>query len=238
MKKLIEKKEEALEENYRKQNDLLQDEKAALESKRKELNDREPQHERRRLREHLTERLQTTISQPRVETGIIERRSNYFYLGTGLIFVIISAFFAYIADDTLNINSASFWAQTMKSVISGVAGAAFAWAGLSGLKTSATDTRKYEQNIQRYAFDMDRASWIVETILQMNSIEKSQLPDEWLEAVCQGLFISEDRKINETSSLEAFSALFDATASAKIGTNGIEFEVDKKGAKKLAKASE
>ena len=127
-----------------------------------------------------------------------------------------------------------FWTASLKSLVAGIAGAAFAWARLSGMKNSAKSSREYEQQIQRYAFDMDRASWIVETILQMNSSEISQIPDEWLEAVCRDLFSSSGKKTEETNSLEAFAALFDATAKAKIGTSGIDFEIDRKGAKRIA----
>jgi hypothetical protein len=81
---------------------------------------------------------------------------------------------------------------------------------------------------------MDRASWVVETILQMNSAEKSEVPDEWLEAVCRDLFVTTAQSREESRPLDAFAALFDATAKARIGTNGLEFEIDRKGAKKLA----
>jgi hypothetical protein len=136
--------------------------------------------------------------------------------------------------DTLADGSAAFWARTAKSVASGAVGAAFAWAGLSGLKASAIALREHEKSVERYAFDMDRASWVVETLLQMNFVEQAEVPNEWLEAVCRDLFVTSGHKAEESRSLEAFAALFDATAKARIGTNGIEFEVDRKGAKKLA----
>lgn len=205
-----------------------------LEQRRKELNDREPQHERRRLREHLTDQLRTVIAEPRIETQKNERSSSYFYILAGIFFVAVSIFFAMNADIKLTAGSAAFWAQTLKSFASGVAGAAFGWAGLSGLKAAALAAREYEQNVQRYAFDMDRASWVVETILQMNAIEKANVPDEWLEAVCRDLFSIGGKGSEETKPLEAFAALFDATAKARLGTNGLEFEIDRKGAKKLA----
>jgi hypothetical protein len=68
----------------------------------------------------------------------------------------------------------------------------------------------------------------------MNTSEKATVPDEWLENVCRDLFVNKERDSKEHRSLDAFAALFDATAKARIGTNGIEFEVDRKGARKLA----
>jgi hypothetical protein len=227
-------RETALEAKFARQNDDLETQKAELESRRTELNDREPQHERRRLREHLTERLQSTIAQPSEKTVQRERFSHYLYLMAATVFVTLSASLTLFQTPGTGAGSPAFWMLSIKSLLSGAAGAAFAWAGLSGLKTTAIADRDYEQSIKRYAFDMDRASWVVETILQMNSSEKATVPDEWLENVCRDLFVNKERDSKEHRSLDAFAALFDATAKARIGTNGIEFEVDRKGARKLA----
>lgn len=224
----------ALETEAAEKMSLLGKREAELEARRQELNDREPQHERRRLREHLTTRLQEEISRPNKETKAWENGSHFLYLAAGFLFVLLSVGLTLAAnlDDTTG--SYSFWAYTVKSLAAGVAGAAFIWAGLAGLKTAAIANRKHEEAIQRYGFDMDRASWIVETILQMNSVEKADVPSEWLESVCRDLFLFQDKPSDENRSLEAFAALFDATARAKIGTNGLEFEVDRKGARRLA----
>jgi hypothetical protein len=212
----------------------LAEKEADLQRRRAELNDREPQHERRRLREHLTDRLQKTIAEPPKESTAREWWSNVLYLAVGAIFVTISIMITLNTDAAAEAGSAAFWARSLKGLASGAAGAAFAWAGLAGLKSSARAARTYEQQMQRYAFDMDRASWIVETILQMNAIEKAQVPEEWLEAVCRDLFLVTGSKRDDARSLESFAALFDATARAKIGTSGIDFEIDRKGARKLA----
>ena len=227
-------REKSLEAKFSRQRDDLEAQKAELELRRTELNDREPQHERRRLREHLTERLQSTIAQPSKERGQRERFSHYLYLIAATVFVSLSAGLTIFQTPEAGTGSAAFWTLSIKSLLSGAAGAAFAWAGLSGLKATAIADRDYEQSNKRYAFDMDRASWIVETILQMNTSEKTTVPDEWLENVCRDLFVNKERDSKEHRSLDAFAALFDATAKARIGTNGIEFEVDRKGARKLA----
>lgn len=212
----------------------LEEQRSALEAKRAELNEREPQHERRELRKSLTERLHSTIANPPTSSGQRERSSSYLYLSVGLLFMAISFGLALLSDVAQTDGSVVFWARSLKSLISGVAGAAFIWAGLSSLKAAAVASRQYEQAMQKYAFDMDRASWTVETILQMNAIEKSQVPDQWLEAVCHDLFASPEVRREEPRSLDALAALLDVTAKAKFGTGGLEFEVDRKGAKKIA----
>lgn len=227
-------RQQSLDEIQSQREQYLAERETELQNRRDELNDREPQHERRRLREHLTLRLQSSIAEPRLQTGVIERRSYYFYLIAGLIFLALSVFLSTNSQNLGTSDTVLLWARLIKAFSAGAAGAAFIWSGLAGLKSSAVATRDYEQSIQRYAFDMDRASWIVETILQMNSAEKSDVPSQWLQSVCRDLFATSYNEENESKSLQAFAALFDATARAKIGTTGIEFEVDRKGAKKLA----
>jgi hypothetical protein len=156
------------------------------------------------------------------------------YASVGLIFIAISIFLTVRLDLSENVQQSLFWANTIKAAVSGVGGAAFIWAGLSGLKGSTESQRRFSQQLQRYSFDMDRASWVVETLLQMNSMESAQVPDVWLEAACRELFAQEPTSDGAGDSLTALAALLDATARAKIGTNGFEFELNKRALRRLA----
>ncbi|MBL4641339.1 MAG: hypothetical protein JKX86_05930 [Verrucomicrobiales bacterium] len=212
----------------------LASEKAKINAWRDEINDREPQHERRRLRETLTGELRSVVGSKPSPSSNREWIVNSGYLVVGLGFVLTSVFLTLGIDGPAP-QSAGFWAIIIKSILAGLGGAAFIWAGLSGLKGAAKSGREYEQQIQRYSFDMDRASWVVETILQMNSTESAQVPDEWLASVCRDLFATTNERPEEGRSLDALAALLDATARAKIGTSGVDFEFDRKAAKQLTK---
>lgn len=219
----------------------LEDERAQLEQRRQELNDREPQHERRRLREDLTRNIGKIL---KGESGNIEskHRSHLFFLLAGalLISVSIALTIQYsVAGDAGQqqdaFRSFPFWITALKGFAAGAAGVALLWAGLSAMKKAEEAERAQSARLQRYSHDMDRASWVVETILQLSSTESAKVPDVWLESVCNGLFSSEPEKSSSSpDSLEALGALLDATARAKIGTNGFEFELDHRGAKKVA----
>lgn len=226
-----------LESSYIARSTELEEQKRALELRRKELNDREPQHERRRLREHLTAKLQEVLAQPKKTANDREWLSGIFYLGIAAVFISISAALSFGLGSSQGPTGGeltAFWVRSVKSLVSGVAGAAFAWAGLANLKSSARAFREYEQQIQRYSFDMDRASWVVETLLQMSSMEKGEIPDQWLEAACRDLFHDSSIRPEEPRSLDALAALLDTTARAKIGSGGFEFELDRKQARELA----
>lgn len=209
----------------------LAKEKEALEAYRLEINDREPQHERRRLREHLTKEIGDSISASQLPSRKSERFVGLLYLICAFVLIILSVLVLTINS---GVDGARFWVNSAKSLVSAVGGAGFAWAGLSQMRSAATATRMFEESALRYKFDMDRASWIVETILQMNAYEQRDIPAAWLESVCRDLFTSQEAAGGEMKSIEALSALFDATAKAKFGTNGVEFEIDRKGAKRLS----
>lgn len=219
-----------LESEYQKRVQALSLKEDELEDRRQELNDREPQHERRRLREILTQQLRESLQAPLKQGHKAENLAYFLYLATAFCFMVPSVLLA--IQPTLG--DADFWAHTLKSVALGIGAAAFAWAGLSGLRSSAIALREHEKTVERYGHDMDRASWVVETILQMGNNEKTNIPDQWLSSVCRDMFSLPEQKHTENKSLEAWAALFDATARAKIGPNGPEFEIDRKGAKKLA----
>lgn len=213
----------------------LDEEKAKLDKLREELNDREPQHERRRLREDLTSELRSFLSQNEKDKKRTNDRSpHYFQVIIGGLLFSFSALLTFQAAMD-NLASDVLWISAIKSALLGAAGVAFAWAGLSGLKKAVSREDEFRREIQRYGYDMDRASWIVETILQMSSLEAQQIPDAWLEAVCEGLFSSPEVQHSDERSLDALAALLDATAKARVGTNGFEFELDKRGLRTAAK---
>jgi hypothetical protein len=212
----------------------LRSEKQKIEDWRKEINDREPQHERRRLREHLTKQLQESIAKPDSDRLKDVRTSHLYYLYFGIFFVLISVVLIAVSQIYPSTTVSAFWSNSVKSLAAGIAGAAFIWAGLSSYKTAALSNRKHEQALEKYAFDMDRASWVVETILQMNFVEKTAVPEQWLESVCTDLFSTSVAEKHKTEPIEALAALLDATAHARFGTNGVEFEINRRGAKKLA----
>tara|TARA_Y100001968_G_C19373589_1_gene726384 strand:+ start:191 stop:1459 length:1269 start_codon:yes stop_codon:yes gene_type:complete len=229
------KRLEKLEEEFEQRNTQLVDERASLEALRKEINDREPQHERRRLREDLTSQLRDFLSPKEEGRAKWNVRSPYYlqaFVGC-ILFFLSAALTAQASFD--NLVSEALWVSAIKSALLGAAGVAFAWAGLSGLKKSVSREDEFRREIQRYGYDMDRASWVVETILQMSSLEAQQIPDVWLQAVCEGLFASPEVQHTDERSLDALAALLDATAKARVGTNGFEFELDKRGLRTATK---
>jgi hypothetical protein len=237
--------EAASDARLEEQRQYLEQDRAELERLRKELNDREPKHERRRLRENLTGDIKSLLQNPPQSAFL---RKNYTYLSfvaTGAFLIIISLFltsdlarFLQAESSAYVVPNAAFIIQAIKSLAAGAGGGAFLWAGLNGMKKSEELARQIYDRLQRYSHDMDRASWIVETLLELNAVESAQVPDVWLEAVCSDLFVdAAGARSTQPDSLEALGALLDATARARVGTDGFQFELERPQARKLARSA-
>ena len=83
--------------------------------------------------------------------------------------------------------------------------------------------------------DVNRASWVIETALEWKSENKAELPPELLEPIAHNLFRSSGEKTDcSDAPLDLPTMLFGASSSLTIkGPNGVEFNLDRKGLKKL-----
>jgi len=227
-------RENELRAELSKEREAIEKERISLEAYRTEIDDREPVHARRALRLSVTNDIKEALSKPYKPFWRTEGKVFYTYIAIGLTLALLSLgiFISGNAGghDDDQFRWFQFWEVLLKGLTTGAAGLAFIWSGLNAWKRSEEAKRSYEQALQRYAFDMDRASWIVETLIQMNRIEKSSIPREWLAGVCNDLFMNKHAEMAKNSEpLDNLSALLKASARAKVGSNGVEFELDRKG---------
>ena len=129
------------------------------------------------------------------------------------------------------------WFLLLRGIFASVGAIAFLIYALQWLRNLYLDDVRVQRELERYSYDINRASWAIETIMEMNSKEGKQLPLAWVEGVCRNLFGAVTNHEKDRSNLESFgSAILRSSAKAKIGTDGLEFELNRKGAKALAKA--
>ena len=93
--------------------------------------------------------------------------------------------------------------------------------------------RRYESN----GDDIDRASFVIETLMEVGEKEKVDVPDAWVEGVCRNLFSDTGDGSSGKVSSDAVTMLLEAISGAKIGPDGTEFSLDRRGARKLAKSA-
>lgn len=87
---------------------------------------------------------------------------------------------------------------------------------------------------QRYGMDINRASWVIETAMEMTTKEGAALPERWIEGACAGLFQADNKKDAEVSSLAALGGVMGLGPEVTIGPTGASFKIPPKGARKAA----
>lgn len=224
----------------------LAEEEKQLEEKRAELDLRRARDARRKLREQIS----TDLKQ-RLEKPVTAKGSTFYRAIVSLVAAMIIAVAVWSAGSAISsIDEIAAKEETL--ALSGPLVFAYArFFGSSALaaflvfyllsylrKTEAEDTR-FERELERFALDINRASWVAETVIEFSDDENGlAVPDAWIQGVTNGLFQS-DRAVSETddNALEALGELLKMGAKLKVGNGGAEVELDSRAAKKTAKSS-
>lgn len=142
-----------------------------------------------------------------------------------------------LADISGSLNT-SGWVLLFKSLVSGfVAAGAFTYAA-SWLRRYYQEDLGQAQELHRLNADVARASWVVEAIHEIQDEAKAELPPAWVEAVTRNLFGAQASRTQVDDAALALRALMGFSAGAKVGPNGAEFEIGRKGAKALSQSEE
>jgi len=177
--------EERREKAHSEAIDALNQKSRQLEEQRAELDLRRARDARRKLREDITNDLKLRL------TKKTNKWSTYVYRG-GV--VLISLFLAFsgvyfaskalgpIAALTETSSSTQIVFAYLRFFICTGAAAVFGFYAMSYLKKNASDDMQFERDLERYALDVDRASWAIETVMEFKDEEDGlTVPDLWLQ---------------------------------------------------------
>lgn len=229
----------------------LEQKRQALEQLRAELDDREHKHVRRELRETITSEIQASIAKP--TSGL---NSGLRYNLLALYFAIFSAaglgYFAFqtqmsiseiaierVVSEDGRISSKpaegiQVYLLYIKLFFSSAASLGLLVYIINWFRSLARDEVTYKRSLEQYVFDINRASWTIETILELSDSELTEIPATWLDRVTNGMFVDGNSDSDEASSLQALAALLNVTTEAEIGPDGPKFRLNKRAAKKAA----
>jgi hypothetical protein len=224
-----------------------------LEARAKELDNRDHMFVRRQLRQDITkdiaERLRAAIVPPGTS-----------YIGWLVLSLAISGsgFLGYISWTSLKefaelagpafsiavdatqasvqTSTAPLWALLGRGSLTGLASVLFLIYAISWLKSIYHDRVRAQRDLERYSIDLNRASWAVETILEANKVGGASLPDGLVASISRNLFGSGGEETDQSS--DALATFLRASARAKFGPNGAEFEMNSRGTNKLAEKIE
>ncbi|WP_204353948.1 hypothetical protein, partial [Yoonia maritima] len=234
----IEQKRVALDETNAQKLVEIADKRTALEKLLQELDDREHKHVRRELRETITNEIKSSL-----ETPSSSARSRTYAMQVTALCLAGAGIFAYLTYSAqASINSVPdglpIYLQYVKIFLSSAATVGFFAYAISWVRKLAVEEATHHRNLEQYAFDMNRASWVIETILELTDAELEELPNTWLESVCSSLFERPNTAAHDTNSLDALAALLNVTTEAEIGPNGPTFKLNRRAAKRAAASGE
>ncbi|WP_443750706.1 hypothetical protein [Asticcacaulis solisilvae] len=213
----------------------------------KSLDNRSHMHARRDMRNNITSELRLRLQKPSVSEEIKSHRNKF----STTCLIMIAVFFASFVVSAIEFyNVTSIGSQNTNVIITvsiRLALSFFAFAGmgfyfLGWLRQTHNDDLRTERDLERYLYDVDRSSWIIETVLEARSKEsedgkQAEIPSEWISGVTHGLFAKSEEKQEGDKAMEILASLFNFSANAKFGPQGPEFELNKGGLKKLGKAA-
>lgn len=228
----------------------LNEREAALEAERKSLDDRQHMHARRALREDINDDLQRRMRQSVLSVSATTTNALISFLSLlGVFFssyVALQSFegfqnvLAAAAAEKAGVSSVSYLmgAEFIRGVLASLGAVGLFLYTISWLRRTYLDQVQQKEELQKYFLDINRASWAIETILEVTEREGRQLPDKWVEGVCHGLFQTAEQKDAEITPMEAWTALLSGSAKVQHGPDGTMLEVSGKDAKKMAKKQE
>lgn len=207
-----------------------------LEDRASELDDRENTHVRRQLQEKMVKVATDSLGQNLLD------RSNQSYQQTRLITIAFAftlltftAFQSFIlANQPANQARDVVIFTEVRIILLGIAAGALIWYVLRLSSARFRQIAKWENDLNRFRLDVERASFLVEGDLEARKHGEGGLPGVMLERFSQGLFANghTDSAGDGDDVGSTLSHLLSRAASVKIGTDGVSVEVDKSGIRK------
>lgn len=210
---------------------------AEVEAERAKLSLQSHMSERRRLLETLTETAREQTSASQLPRGATAMRWGVFFASLAVSGVAgalsFQSFAALSADGT---HTAIDWILLTRGIIGSVVAVGAAVYAAGWLKSFYEADAKAARDLQRFNYDLSRASWIIETVLEVQHEKKGEVPREWIEGVTHGLFDRAQPGGAPDEGAQALAALLGFAGSASFGPEGARIDVGRSGARRLGNA--
>lgn len=127
------------------------------------------------------------------------------------------------------------WLLALRGAVLSAVAIGFIVYLLSFLRRNHDEDVRYHRELQRYGMDINRASWVIETAMEMTSKENAALPEAWVHGACSGLFQAGREKENEVNSLSALGAVMGLGPDVEVSPTGARLSFSGKAARAAAK---
>lgn len=202
------------------------------------LDDRENTHARRELSKSMSK-----IAEQSLESDLLAKSRESYQQNRiiasifALILLMLAAVQSYWTAITTPANSNLIIFGEVRTIGLGAGAAALIWYALRLGSTRFSQISRWENDLNRFRLDVERASFLVEGDLEARKHGDAGLPEVLLERFSQGLFSSgpgdQGREADDIGS--TLGHLLSRAASVKVGTDGVSVEIDKSGIRKARK---
>lgn len=231
-------REAEAERRLREREIVLVNRENALADLQKEVDDRRATHARRALRKDLLEKLRESSKSFKLSDATARKRlPAHLAFGALALFSVGSIWttFANALDGASVAATVRFVASAITLVFTAIF--YIRWNDAWASRHASEETR-----LRKMELDVDRASWVVEVLLEWKEEKDgAPLPSELMQSLVEGLFRSSDRSAPDRlrhPAEDLATALISSATKAELSVGGQKLYIDKKGLNSLSKTQQ
>lgn len=212
--------------------------------KREELMDmRRAREARRDLRQKITNKIQTRLDKRAKFSSLLSINSAVItVVSVGIIFFATMAL--YSAGNVSNIltqeNVSSYVLiySAIKTTTLTILTTLLLFYLISYLRRLAQRVDNNRERLEYFSLDLDRASWVIETLMEMREEKDGveSVPEHWVVGATRGLFEHNISDAEPDTAIDAFAELMRKGPEVEIGPEGAKLKLAPSAAKKVGKS--
>lgn len=207
-----------------------------IEKAKKDLDDRSNTFVRRAIRSEIKESITGSLASSLFSANTASQRrpvrwAYWLFIVAAAAFTIFSSYQIALLP---SLEAATGIILIIKASVGGFTTIGLALLYLKWETTWINQQAEFERILSATRTDIDRASWVVESLLEWNREAQTPMPAELLAALTRRLF-DWDAKLEESQSPadSLASAILGSASNLKIGPNGAELDISNRGLKRL-----
>lgn len=228
----------------------IDEKQSELDLQQKQLDDRNNTHVRREIRSSLM-----SLTKDRLDNFSVSKTTKIQYMAVhavcviGLVSLVYGGFyFAAEAVPALDIGQSEessapaylLWAMVAKAGLLATVAIAIGTWYLKWLNRWLQRIADAEFKLQQFRLDIERASWLAETVLEWKSMSEEPFPDLLVTRLSTGLFEAGQHNVDDprTPATQLAEALLGSASTAKIKIGSQELAFDRRGLRNLKNRAE
>ncbi|MBW8285918.1 MAG: hypothetical protein K0M55_20225 [Rhizobium sp.] len=214
----------------------IESKRQEIEKAKKDLDDRSNTFVRRAIRSEIKESITGSLASSLFSANTASQRrpvrwAYWLFIVAAAAFTIFSSYQIALLP---SLEAATGIILIIKASVGGFTTIGLALLYLKWETTWINQQAEFERILSATRTDIDRASWVVESLLEWNREAQTPMPAELLAALTRRLF-DWDAKLEESQSPadSLASAILGSASNLKIGPNGAELDISNRGLKRL-----